>query len=60
MKKFPIQENLTTASVNLESLVSFLRNLGFVGSLHIELPDYDADITFTHTNHIAAREHDRI
>ncbi len=60
MKKFPIQENLTTASVNPELLVSFLRDLGFVGSIHIELPNYDADITFTHANFIAAREHDRI
>ena len=60
MKKFPIQENLTTASVNLESLVSFLRDLSFKGSLHIELPAYDADVTFTHANLVAAREHDRI
>jgi len=60
MKKYPIHENLNTSFVNLYSLVSFLRNLQFVGSIHVELSSYEADITFTPVNLLIAREHDQI
>ncbi|MBC7899378.1 MAG: hypothetical protein H7070_04940 [Saprospiraceae bacterium] len=60
MKKYPIHENLNTSFVNLKALVAFLRDLQFVGSVHVELSSYEADITFTQANLMLAREHDHI
>ena len=38
----------------------YLRGLQFVGSIRIELSSYEADIIFTSTNKITAREYDHI
>jgi hypothetical protein len=60
MKKQPIHQNLNTSFVNVGALVSYLRGLQFVGSIRIELSSYEADIIFTSTNKITAREYDHI
>ncbi len=60
MKKYPIHENLNTSFVNLKALVEFLRDLQFVGCVHIELSSYEADITFTPANLMLASEYDHI
>lgn len=60
MKKQPIHQNLNTSFVNVGALVRYLRGLQFVGSIRIELSSYEADIIFTSTNKITAREYDHI
>ncbi len=58
--KYPIHKNLNTSFVNLAALVRYLRSLQFVGSIHIELSSYEADIEFTPSNTMRACEHDHI
>ena len=60
MKKEPIHQNLNTSFVNTGALVRYLRGLQFVGSIRIELSSYEADIIFTASNTIIAREYDHI
>ena len=60
MKKQPIHQNLNTSFVNVGALVRYLRNLQFVGSIRIELSSYEADIIFTSSHTIKAREYDHI
>jgi len=60
MKKQPIHQNLNTSFVNVAALVRYLRQLQFVGSVRIELSSYEADIVFTGSKSIRAREYDHI
>jgi hypothetical protein len=60
MKKQPIHQNLNTSFVNVAALVRYLRGLQFVGSIRIELSSYEADIIFTSSKKITAREYDHI
>ena len=60
MKKKAIHQNLNTSFVNVTALVRYLRNLQFVGSIRIELSSYEADIVFTSSRVILAREYDHI
>ena len=60
MKKQPIHQNLNKSFVNVGALVRYLRGLQFVGSIRIELSSYEADIVFTASNTIRAREYDHI
>ncbi|HVF29965.1 MAG TPA: hypothetical protein VNA22_03300 [Pyrinomonadaceae bacterium] len=60
MKKQPIHQNLNTSFVNVGALVRYLRGLQFVGSIRIELASYEAEIVFTESNTIRAREYDHI
>lgn len=46
--------------MNVAALVRYLRNLQFVGSIRLELSSYEADITFTTSRTIIAREYDHI
>lgn len=60
MKKYTIHENLNTSFVDLRALVGFLGELQFVGSIHVELSSYDADIMFNDAGNVLAREYDHI
>ncbi len=60
MKRQPIHQNLNTSFVNVAALVRYLRGLQFVGSIRIELGSYEADIVFTNSKSIQAREYDHI
>ena len=60
MKKEPIHQNLSTSFVNVAALVNYLRGLQFVGSIRIELSSYEADIIFSSSRKITAREYDHI
>ena len=60
MKKQPIHQNLNTSFVNLGALVRYLRSLQFVGSIRVELASYEAEIVFTESKSIRAREYDHI
>ena len=60
MRGNPIHENLSTAFVDLTALVRHLRGLQFVGSVRLEFASYEAEIFFTPTKRIQAREYDRL
>lgn len=60
MKKEPIHQNLNTSFVNVTALVRYLQSLQFVGSIRLELSSYEADIVFTSSRTIQAREFDHI
>jgi len=60
MNKFPIHENLNTSFIDLSAMVEHLRGLQFVGSIHLEMSSYDADIMFTESGQILSREYDHI
>lgn len=60
MNKQPIHQNLNTSFVNVAALVRYLRQLQFVGSVRIELSSYEADIVFTGSKSVRAREYDHI
>jgi hypothetical protein len=60
MKKEPIHQNLNTSFVNVAALVRYLGGLQFVGSIRLELASYEADIVFTNSRTIQAREYDHI
>ncbi|MBA3804218.1 MAG: hypothetical protein H0X14_00680 [Acidobacteria bacterium] len=40
----PLHENLDTAYVNLAALLRYLRARAFVGRVHVELEEYEADV----------------
>lgn len=40
----PVHENLDTAYVNLAALLGYLRQREFIGRIHVELDEYDADV----------------
>lgn len=56
--RIPIHRNMSTAFVDLTALVNYLRSLEFVGSVHLELCAYEAEIVFTPTKHVRALEKD--
>ncbi|MDM7921000.1 MAG: hypothetical protein QUS14_01770 [Pyrinomonadaceae bacterium] len=58
MGREPIHQNLSTSFVDLKALVKHLKGLQFVGSIHVELSSYEADIIFTAEKNIHAREYD--
>lgn len=58
MNKRLIHRNLSTTFVDIDGLVRHLRDLQFVGVVHIELCSYEADIIFTPTKRLQARERD--
>src|SRR6476620_11561615 len=58
MKQRLIHRNLSTTFVDIDGLVRHLRDLQFVGVVHIELCSYEADIIFTATKRLQARERD--
>lgn len=58
MKKLPIHQNLSTSFVDLSALVRYLRGLQFVGTVHLELSNYEANIIFTRTNGLQVEELD--
>lgn len=60
MKGHPIHQNLSTSFVDLSSLVRYLHGLQFVGRVHVELSSYEAEIFFTPSKKMRAREHDHI
>lgn len=60
MKKQPIHQNLNTSFVNVTALVRYLKGLQFVGSIRLELASYEAEIIFTESNTIRAREYDHV
>ena len=60
MKKEPIHQNLNTSFLNVTALVQYLRDLQFVGSIRLEWSSYEADIIFTTSRTIIAREYDHI
>ena len=60
MMRNPIHKNLNTAFVNLAALVRHLRTLQFVGTIHVEMSSYEADIEFTAANTMRASEHDHV
>lgn len=56
----PIHENLSTAFVDLPSLVRHLRDLQFSGIVFIELSSYQAEILFAGNGKIYGREYDHL
>lgn len=60
----PLHENLDTAYVNLAALLRYLRARSFVGRVHVELEEYEADVYLEgesaprvhEINHAAGRE----
>jgi hypothetical protein len=60
MKKEPIHKNLNTSFVSLSALVRYLGNLQFVGSIRVEFASYEADIVFTRSRTIQAREYNHV
>ncbi len=55
----PFYQNLDTTFVNLWSLLRKLTQQGFVGRVHVELPDYSADILLDGSSTPLVREVDR-
>src|SRR3954466_11280791 len=43
-KTHPIHQHLDTAYVNLAALLRYLRARGFVGRVHVEMEEYEADV----------------
>lgn len=60
MNREPIHQNLSTSFVDLAALVQHLRDLQFLGSIHVELSSYDAEIVFTADGSIHATEYDHL
>jgi hypothetical protein len=58
MNKRLIHKNLSTTFVDIDGLIRHLRGLQFVGVVHIELCSYEADIIFTPSKRLQARERD--
>lgn len=58
MNRRTIHKNLSTSFVDINALVRYLREMQFVGSIHIELCGYEAEIMFTQSNRLQARETD--
>jgi hypothetical protein len=60
MEKNAIHENLNTSFVDLRALVRHLCGLQFVGKVRVELCSYEADIVFTESSRLVAREFDHL
>lgn len=60
MNSRPLYENLDTSFVNLSALIRYLRLREFVGSIKIELNNYQAEIVLMEGNKLSVREHDKI
>lgn len=60
MQGFPIHQNLNTSFVDLSALVRHLRDLQFTGSVKVEHSSYEAEIIFTSSNKLQAREYDKL
>jgi hypothetical protein len=58
MSELAIHKNLSTSFVSLSSLVRHLRSLQFVGRVVIDLSSYEAEIEFTESGTVKAREQD--
>lgn len=54
-----VHENLNTAFVNLAALLRWLRQRGFVGRVHVELDEYDADVLLSADDSLGVRERNR-
>jgi hypothetical protein len=59
MKGLPIKQNLSTSFVDLSLLVRYLRDRQFTGSVRLEWEKYEAEIFFTRSKRIHAREYDK-
>lgn len=59
MRTSPIKQNLSTSFVDLSLLVRYLRDRSFTGRIRLEWADYEAEIFFTQSNRLQAREYDR-
>jgi hypothetical protein len=55
----PLYQNLDTEFVNLWSLLRKLTQQGFIGRVHVELPDYSADVFLDGSSTPLVREIDR-
>lgn len=53
-----VHENLDTAYLNVGALVRYLRAREFVGRVHLELDEYEADILLRGKDDVRARERD--
>lgn len=60
MNPFPIHQNLSTSFVNVTALVRHLSDLQFTGIVRIDLSSYEAEIIFTPSGKVQAREYDRL
>lgn len=58
-KGSPIKQNLSTSFVDLSLLVRYLRDRQFTGSIRLEWEKYEAEIFFTRSKRIHAREYDK-
>jgi hypothetical protein len=54
----PVHENLDTAYVNLAALLHYLRQREFDGRVHVELDEYEADVTLSASAPLSVREID--
>ena len=59
MKGSPIKQNLSTSFVDLSLLVRYLRDRQFTGSIRLAWDDYEAEVFFTRSKRIHAREYDK-
>lgn len=59
IKGSPIKQNLSTSFVDLSLLVRYLRDRQFTGSIRLEWEKYEAEIFFTRSTRIHAREYDK-
>ena len=55
-----IYENLDTAFVNLAALLRWLQKHRFVGHIHVELDEYDADVFFREDGAMRVHERDHL
>ena len=58
-KTTPLYQNLDTTFVNIWSLLRSLTERGFVGRVHVDLPDYSADVFMNGSGTPLVREIDR-
>ena len=59
MKGSPIKQNLSTSFVDLSLLVRYLRDRQFTGCIRLAWDDYEAEVFFTRSKRIHAREYDK-
>lgn len=55
----PVYEKLDTAYVNLAALLRYLQQRDFVGRVHVELDEYEADVILSARGGLDVRETDR-
>lgn len=58
-KNFSVYENLDTSFVNLGALLHYLQQRDFVGRVHVDLGDYEADIRLRAGKRLQIQERDR-